>query len=66
VLHGVEVQATFADFKVLGERLGGLPPGTYVARLRNSPFVDDLGLSVDWVAATHLVVGTLAAEDVDG
>lgn len=39
-------------------------PGTYVAIVASCPAVDMLGLEVEYLAAGHLVVGRLGAEDV--
>lgn len=39
-------------------------PGSYVARVRNVPSLDGLGLDVEHVAREHLVIGRLAREDV--
>ena len=33
--------------------------------MTSAPGFDDLGLTVDWTAATHVVMGLLAEEDVD-
>ena len=42
-----------------------LHPGSYLVASGTSPFLDDLGLDVHWLAGRHLVVGRLAPEDVD-
>ncbi len=42
-----------------------LPMGTYAAWTTRAPAFDDLGLSVDWKWASHLVIGRLAPEDVE-
>lgn len=40
-----------------------LPPGSYLAIVTRGPGIDDLGLDVEYIAAEHLVVGRLDAED---
>lgn len=40
-----------------------LPPGTYLARVDDAPWIDEHGLAVDYDQCRHYVVGRLAAED---
>ncbi len=42
----------------------GLPPGSYLARMRSVPSLDGLGLDVRWEAEEHVVFGRLAEEDI--
>ncbi len=45
--------------------VGTLAPGSYLARTRAAPAVDDLGLEVAWVREEHVVLGRLAPEDIE-
>ena len=44
--------------------LASLEPGAYLAVVEESPAVDQLGLDVEYLASTHLVLGRLGEEDI--
>jgi hypothetical protein len=63
------VAPTLADAPTLAQWIRTateLPPGraAYLARVRAAPFVDALGLDVDWKAQDHVVLGLLGPDDV--
>jgi hypothetical protein len=43
-----------------------IPPGSYLAIVKDAPFVPALGLDVRWVDSDHVVLGMLSEADVDG
>lgn len=47
---------------ILGTPHDVMPPGTYLATLADSPFVDDCGLDVRVIAGEHFVLGVLALD----
>ncbi len=52
----------------LGQWLGGhvpfLPPGSYLARMKQPPLREDYGLDIEYRAEEHVVLGLLGPEDV--
>ncbi|NJN14627.1 MAG: hypothetical protein HC813_03125 [Planctomycetes bacterium] len=43
---------------------GRLSPGSYLALMQERPAPDEFGLEVEYAIAAHLVLGTLAEEDL--
>ena len=46
------------------DRVGLLPPGSYLARVAQPPLKEDMGLDVTYRSEQHVVLGLLGPEDV--